>query len=46
MIGQVVVPTPAALDLVKYLQGMDHTYPVLPPDPQPVVQNQVVPNAK
>ena len=35
MIGQVVVPTPAALDLVKYLQGMDHTYPVLPPAPKP-----------
>lgn len=32
--GKVVVPTPDALDLVKYLQGLDHTYPVLPPDPQ------------
>jgi cytochrome c oxidase cbb3-type subunit II len=35
--GQVVVATPDALDLVKYLQGLDHTYPVLPAD---------VPNAK
>jgi cytochrome c oxidase cbb3-type subunit 2 len=35
LLGQVVVPTPAALDLVKYLQGMDHTYPVLPPAPKP-----------
>ena len=23
-----------ALDLVKYLQGLDHTYPVLPPPPR------------
>lgn len=30
MLGQVVVPTPEALDLVKYLQALDHTYPVLP----------------
>ena len=29
-VGQVVVPTPEALDLVKYMQGLDHTYPVLP----------------
>ena len=29
-IGKVVVATPEALDLVKYLQGMNHTYPVLP----------------
>jgi cytochrome c oxidase cbb3-type subunit 2 len=35
MLGQVVVPTPQALDLVKYLQGLNHTYPVLPPAPQP-----------
>lgn len=35
MLGQVVVPTPQALDLVKYLQALDHTYPVLPPAPQP-----------
>jgi len=34
-IGKVVVPTPEALDLVKYLQGLDHTYPVLPPEPKP-----------
>jgi cytochrome c oxidase cbb3-type subunit II len=33
--GQVVVPTPQALDLVKYLQSLDHTYPVLPAAPQP-----------
>jgi cytochrome c oxidase cbb3-type subunit 2 len=24
-----------ALDLVKYLQGLNHTYPVLPPAPKP-----------
>ena len=34
MIGQVVVPTPEALDLVKYLQSLDHTYPVLPAEPK------------
>lgn len=34
MVGKVVVPTPEALDLVKYLQSLDHTYPVLPPDPR------------
>ena len=34
-IGKVVVPTPEALDLVKYLQGLDHSYPVLPPEPKP-----------
>ena len=33
--GKVVVATPAALDLVKYLQALDHTYPVLPPEPKP-----------
>ena len=33
--GKVVVASPAALDLVKYLQGLDHTYPVLPPEPKP-----------
>ncbi|CAN5430817.1 cbb3-type cytochrome c oxidase subunit II [soil metagenome] len=33
--GKVVVATPDALDLVKYLQGLDHTYPVLPAEPQP-----------
>lgn len=32
--GKVVVATPAALDLVKYLQGLNHTYPVLPPEPK------------
>ena len=30
--GKVVVATPEALDLVKYLQSLDHTYPVLPPE--------------
>jgi len=34
MVGQVVVPTPEALDLVKYLQSLDHTYPVLPAAPK------------
>lgn len=34
MVGQVVVPTPEALDLVKYLQSLDRTYPVLPPEPK------------
>lgn len=34
-IGQVVVPTPEALDLVKYLLALNHTYPVLPPAPKP-----------
>ena len=29
--GKVVVARPAALDLVKYLQGLNHTYAVLPP---------------
>ncbi len=33
--GMVVVASPDALDLVKYLQGLDHTYPVLPPDVTP-----------
>ena len=28
-IGKVVVATPEALDLVTYMQGLDHTYPVL-----------------
>jgi cytochrome c oxidase cbb3-type subunit 2 len=34
-VGQVVVPTPEALDLVKYLLALNHTYPVLPPVPKP-----------
>ena len=33
--GQVVVALPEALDLVKYMQGLNRTYPVLPPPPQP-----------
>jgi cytochrome c oxidase cbb3-type subunit 2 len=32
--SKVVVARPEALDLVKYLQGMNHTYPVLPPTVQ------------
>ena len=32
--GKVVVARPEALDLVKYLQALDHTYPVLPPPPR------------
>lgn len=32
--GKVVVPKPEALDLVAYLLGMDHTYPILPPLPK------------
>lgn len=31
--GKFVVATPQALDLVRYLQGMDHTYPILPAVP-------------
>ncbi len=34
-VGKVVVPTPEAQDLVKYLLGLNHTYPVLPPAPKP-----------
>jgi cytochrome c oxidase cbb3-type subunit 2 len=33
--GKVTVASRDAVDLVKYLQGMDHTYPVLPPAPKP-----------
>lgn len=43
-VGLVVVPSPQALDLVKYLQGMNHTYPVLPPEPLPA--NAPAPAAK
>ncbi len=32
--GQVVVALPEALDLVKYLQSLDRSYPVLPPPPR------------
>ena len=32
--GRVVVALPEAMDLVKYMQGLNHTYPVLPPPPQ------------
>ncbi|GGH61284.1 cytochrome-c oxidase [Comamonas phosphati] len=31
--GKIVVARPEALDLVKYLQGLDRSYPVLPPEP-------------
>jgi cytochrome c oxidase cbb3-type subunit 2 len=34
-VGKVVVAGAEVLDLVKYLQGMDHTYAVLPPAPKP-----------
>lgn len=33
--GKVVVATPEALDLVKYLQALNHTYPVLPAPDKP-----------
>ena len=33
--GMVVVASPDALDLVKYLQALDHTYPVLGAAPKP-----------
>ncbi len=32
--GKVVVPTPEALDLVRYLQALKRDYPILPPEPQ------------
>ena len=32
--GKVVVATPEALDLVKYLQSLNRSYPVLPPEPK------------
>ncbi|HEY9397422.1 MAG TPA: cbb3-type cytochrome c oxidase subunit II [Burkholderiales bacterium] len=32
---QAVVAKQEALDLVTYLQGLDHTYPVLPAEPKP-----------
>lgn len=32
--GKVVVANREALDLVVYLQGLDHSYPILPPEPQ------------
>ena len=34
-VGKVVVAGAEVLDLVKYMQGLDHTYPVLPPEPKP-----------
>ena len=32
--NKVVVAKPEAVDLVKYLQGLNHTYPILPPEPK------------
>ena len=32
--GKIVVARPEAVDLVKYLQSLDRSYPILPPDPQ------------
>ena len=32
--GKVVVATPEALDLVKYLRSLNRSYPVLPPEPK------------
>ncbi len=32
--GKVVVANREALDLVVYLQGLDHSYPILPPEPK------------
>ncbi len=43
--GKVVVPRPEALDLVTYLIGMDHTYPILPPLPEPEAQDANKPEA-
>jgi cytochrome c oxidase cbb3-type subunit 2 len=44
--GRVVVPRPEALDLVKYLQALNHTYPVLPPLPTPAPDVKVQPRAE
>lgn len=42
--GKVVVARPEALDLVTYLQGLNHTYPVLPPSiPQTRAATQPAP---
>ena len=41
--GRIVVARPEALDLVRYLQGLDHTYPVLPPQPRGEVAPAVAP---
>ena len=43
--GKVVVARPDALDLVKYLQGLNHTYPVLPPAVQAVPAKAATPAA-
>lgn len=34
--GKVVIARPEAVDLVKYLQSLDRSYPILPPDTQNV----------
>ena len=34
MLGRVIVPTPQAIDLVRYLQSLNRTYPVLPAAPK------------
>ena len=43
--GRVVVARPEALDLVKYMQGLDHTYPVLPPAPKAAQGTEAQPPA-
>lgn len=44
--GKVVVATPDALDLVKYLQALDHTYPVLPALSTPAAPGPAASSAK
>jgi cytochrome c oxidase cbb3-type subunit 2 len=39
-VGKVVVATPEALDLVDYLIGLDHTYPVNPGSQLPELPKQ------
>lgn len=41
--GKVVVPTPEALDLVKYLQALRRDYPVLPPEPHEASEAEPAP---
>ncbi len=43
--GRVVVARPEALDLVKYMQGLDHTYSVLPPAPKAAQGTEAQPPA-
>jgi cytochrome c oxidase cbb3-type subunit 2 len=42
-VGKVVVAKPEVLDLVAYLQSLDHTYPVLP---APQANKEGAPDAK